>query len=126
MHPYNKSKTAFMTDEGNFFYKVMPFGLKNVGATCQRLIDCIFKDHIGNQVEVYMDDMVVKSEMEGGHVSSLLFVFEVLRKHQLKLNPEKCSFGVRHRVNLGHISQGHVVLGFLVSKAEKMQDWLSK
>ncbi|RDX65917.1 hypothetical protein CR513_55378, partial [Mucuna pruriens] len=51
-------------------------------------MDHIFKDYISNQVEVYVDDMVVKSETEGGHVSSLLSVFEVLRKHQLKLNPQ--------------------------------------
>ncbi|RDY11620.1 Retrovirus-related Pol polyprotein from transposon 17.6, partial [Mucuna pruriens] len=105
MHPCDESKTAFMTDEGNFCYKVMPFDLKNAGATYQRLMDHIFKDHIGNQVKVYMDDMVVKLEMEGGHVNSLLSVFEVLRRHQLKLklNPEKCSFGVRDGKFLGFV-----------------------
>ncbi|RDX69609.1 Retrovirus-related Pol polyprotein from transposon 17.6, partial [Mucuna pruriens] len=84
-----------MTDEGNFCYKVMPFGLKNAGDTYQRLMDRIFKDHIGNQVEVYVDDLVLKLKTKGGYVSSLLSIFKVLRKHHLKLNPKKCSFGIR-------------------------------
>ncbi|RDX78556.1 Retrovirus-related Pol polyprotein from transposon 17.6, partial [Mucuna pruriens] len=87
MHPCDESKTMFMTDEGNFCYK--------------RLMDHIFKDHIGNQLEVYVDDIVVKSGMEGGHVGNLSSVFGVLRKHQLKLNPDKCSFNVRAGKLLG-------------------------
>ncbi|RDX79445.1 Retrovirus-related Pol polyprotein, partial [Mucuna pruriens] len=58
-------------------------------------MDRIFKKHIGNQLEIYVDNMVVKLETEGGHADSLSSIFVVLRKHQLKLNPEKCSFGVR-------------------------------
>ncbi|RDX67377.1 Retrovirus-related Pol polyprotein from transposon opus, partial [Mucuna pruriens] len=58
-------------------------------------MDLIFKDYIGNQLEIYVDDMVVKLETEGGHVGSLSSIFGVLRKHQLKLNLDKCSFDVR-------------------------------
>ncbi|RDX95754.1 Retrovirus-related Pol polyprotein from transposon opus, partial [Mucuna pruriens] len=97
MHPCDEFNTAFMMDEGNFCYKGMPFGLKNEGATYKRLIDHIFKEHI----EVYVDDMVVKSETEVGHADSLPSIFGVLRKHQLKLNPKKCLFGVRADKFLG-------------------------
>jgi hypothetical protein len=61
MHPGDEEKTAFMTDRANFCYKVMPFGLKNAGATYQRLMDKVFKNEIGKTIEVYVDDMVVKS-----------------------------------------------------------------
>jgi hypothetical protein len=61
MHPEDEEKTAFMTDRANFCYKVMPFGLKNAGATYQRLMDKVFKNEIGKTIEVYVDDMVVKS-----------------------------------------------------------------
>ncbi|RDX66013.1 hypothetical protein CR513_55264, partial [Mucuna pruriens] len=73
MHPIDESKTAFIIDKGNFCYKVMPFGLKNARATYQRLMDRIFKDHIGNQLEVYVDDMVVKSKIETSHVETRIF-----------------------------------------------------
>ncbi|RDX58311.1 Retrovirus-related Pol polyprotein from transposon opus, partial [Mucuna pruriens] len=95
MHPCDKSKTTFMIDKGDFCYRVMPFGLKNVVATYQRLMDRIFKEHIGNQLEVYEDNMVVKSKIEEGHVDSLSSIFGVLKRHQLKLNLEKFSFGIK-------------------------------
>ncbi|RDX93842.1 Retrovirus-related Pol polyprotein from transposon opus, partial [Mucuna pruriens] len=86
MHPCDESKTTFMTDGG---------------ATYQRLMDRIFKEHIGNRLKVYVDDMVVKSEIEVGHANNLSSIFGELRNHQLKLNPEKCSFGVRADKFLG-------------------------
>jgi len=61
MYPLDQDKTTFMTEGENYCYKVMPFGLKNEGATYQRLMDKVFKDLIGNTIEVYVDDMVVKS-----------------------------------------------------------------
>jgi len=61
MAPSDMIKIAFIIEEANYFYKVMPFGLKNVGATYQRLIDKVFSHLMGKCVEVYMDDMVVKS-----------------------------------------------------------------
>ncbi|RDX85209.1 Retrovirus-related Pol polyprotein from transposon 17.6, partial [Mucuna pruriens] len=93
MHPQDKAKTAFITDSEAFCYKVMPFGLKNARATYQRLMDKIFKEIMGIDVEVCMDDMMVKSMTASEHCRTLKRVFKILRKHQLKLNPEKCSFG---------------------------------
>ncbi|RDX88927.1 Retrovirus-related Pol polyprotein from transposon 17.6, partial [Mucuna pruriens] len=95
MHPDDEEKTAFITDDRAFYYKVMPFGLKNAGATYQRLMDKIFKDVMGRDVEVYVDDMVAKSKGGEDHCEALGRVFEVLRRHQLRLNPEKCSFEVQ-------------------------------
>ncbi|BFG20860.1 hypothetical protein CerSpe_071340 [Prunus speciosa] len=89
---------------GTFEYVVMPFGLKNVGATYQRAMNAIFHDMIGRNLEVYIDDVVVKSESRQGHLDDLRLAFERMRKHQLKMNPKKCAFGV---------SAGNF-LGFLV------------
>ncbi|RDX85075.1 hypothetical protein CR513_33780, partial [Mucuna pruriens] len=103
MHPSDESKTVFITDEGNFYYRVMSFGLKNVRATYQRLMDQIFKDHISNQLEIYVDNMVVNSKTETRHAESLALVFKVLRRYHLKLNPEKCSFRIKVNKFLGGI-----------------------
>ena len=90
-----------MTDKANYCYKVMPFGLRNAGATFQRLVDKVFKSEIGKTIEVYVDDMVVKSTKEEDHQGSLNKVFDLLRRHNIKLNPEKCSFGVQAGKFLG-------------------------
>ncbi|GKB94699.1 reverse transcriptase domain-containing protein [Tanacetum coccineum] len=60
----DEEKTAFYTDQGTYCYTKMPFGLKNAGATYQRLVDEAFQSHIGQNLEVYVDDMVVKSKPE--------------------------------------------------------------
>ncbi|RDX98499.1 Retrovirus-related Pol polyprotein from transposon 17.6, partial [Mucuna pruriens] len=103
MHPEDEEKTAFITDSGAFCYKVMPFGLKNAGATYQRLMDKVFKEVIGRDIEVYVDDMVVKSESGRSHCEALRRVFRILRRYQLRLNPEKCSFGVQAGRFLGYM-----------------------
>jgi len=72
-----------MTDSDNFYYEVMPFGLKNVGATYQRLMDHLFHDMIGRNVEVYVDDIVVKSDSCKQHIADLKEVFQALRQHQM-------------------------------------------
>ena len=72
----------------------MPFGLKNVGATYQRLVNAMFKDLIGKTMEVYVDDMLVKSRAVADHVDYLGQMFSILRIHQMNLNPLKCAFGV--------------------------------
>uniref|UniRef100_A0A2N9J1F3 Uncharacterized protein n=1 Tax=Fagus sylvatica TaxID=28930 RepID=A0A2N9J1F3_FAGSY len=82
------------TAEGSSATKVMPFGLKNAGATYQRLMNRMFHDQIGRNVEVYVDDMLVKSKEEDGHLDDLRETFQTLRKYQMKLNPSKCAFGV--------------------------------
>ena len=81
----------------------MPFGLKNVGATYQRMMKRMFRDKIGHIVEVYINDMVVKSKRETQHINNLKEVFEVLRQHKLRLNPDKCAFGVGAGKFLGYL-----------------------
>ncbi|RDX67171.1 hypothetical protein CR513_53981, partial [Mucuna pruriens] len=101
MHLMDEAKTTFITNRGNYYYKVMPFGLKNARATYQRLIDRIFKDHINLDLVVYVDDMVAKSAYGKQHYKVLVRVFDILRRHKLKLKPEKCSFGVQAEKFLG-------------------------
>ncbi|XP_021771681.1 uncharacterized protein LOC110735803 [Chenopodium quinoa] len=80
---------------------MMPFGLKNAGATYQRLVDQVFAEQKGRNMEVYVDDSIVKSKEAKDHVSDLAETFATLRKHQMKLNPKKCVFGVRSGKFLG-------------------------
>uniref|UniRef100_A0A2N9IQL1 Reverse transcriptase domain-containing protein n=1 Tax=Fagus sylvatica TaxID=28930 RepID=A0A2N9IQL1_FAGSY len=94
INPVDEEKTAFITSRGIFCYKVMPFGLKNAGATYQRMITKMFSSQLGKTVEVYIDDMVVKSVYAGDHLGDLRVVFNTLRRHHLKLNASKCAFGV--------------------------------
>ncbi|XP_016173632.1 uncharacterized protein LOC107616151 [Arachis ipaensis] len=94
MHPDDEEKIAFVTDQGNFCYKVMPFG-QNTEATYQRLMDKVFKEQIGRNIEIYVDDMVVKSSSEKQHKRDLNEIFEQLKKHNMRLNTEKCAFGVQ-------------------------------
>jgi hypothetical protein len=93
--------TAFMTNTCNYFYKVMPFGLKNVGATYQRLMDRVFARQIGRNLEVYIDDMVIKSIDDNSHHQDLEEILTTVRKYNMRLNPTKCSFGVQAGKFLG-------------------------
>ena len=70
-----RKKTSFITDMGTYCYKVMPFGLKNAGATYQRLVTKMFQEHLGKTMEVYIDDMLVKSAQEGDHIQYLSDTF---------------------------------------------------
>ncbi|XP_010462569.1 PREDICTED: uncharacterized protein LOC104743154 [Camelina sativa] len=103
MHKNDQEKTAFITDQGTYCYKVMPFGLKNAGATYQRLVNRMFADQLGRTMEVYIDDMLVKSTHAADHVSHLAKCFEVLNRYNMKLNPAKCSFGVTSGEFLGYL-----------------------
>ena len=85
---------SFISPETNYHYVVMPFGLKNAGATYQRMMTRMFRDKIGSTVEVYIDDMVVKSQEDQRHMDNLFEVFEILRQYRLCLNADKCVFGV--------------------------------
>jgi len=67
MHEPDQEKTSFVTSQGLFCYKVMPFGLKNAGFTYRRLVNRMFQPQIGRNVEVYIDDMLVKSKEESQH-----------------------------------------------------------
>ena len=99
----NQEKTAFVTRVRNYYYKVMPFGLKNAGSTYQRMMTRMFKSLLGKNIEIYIDDMVVKSKMVSEHLGDLQVVFEILRSYKLRLNASKCSFGVGSRKFLGYM-----------------------
>ena len=90
----DQEKTAFITSQGLYCYKVMPFGLKNAEATYQRLVNKMFSKQIGRNMEVYVDDILVKSKEEPAHLDDLKETFAMLRQYQMKLNPSKCVFGV--------------------------------
>ncbi|KAL0339476.1 UNVERIFIED_CONTAM: Retrovirus-related Pol polyprotein from transposon [Sesamum angustifolium] len=94
-------RVSFITSGGTFCYVAMPFGLKNAGATYQRLVDKIFRPQLGRNMEVYMDDMLVNIKEDHNHVKDLEETFTVLRKYRLKLNPRKCTFRVSGRHFLG-------------------------
>ncbi|KAK0572021.1 hypothetical protein LWI29_024976 [Acer saccharum] len=101
MHHSDQEKTSFITNQGLYCYKMMPFGLKNAGATYQRLVNKLFKEHIGHTMEVYVDDMITKSQQVEQHLDHLRETFDVLRKNQMQLNPDKCTFGVSTGKYLG-------------------------
>ena len=103
LEPKDQGKTAFISPNANYHYTVMPFGLKNVRATYQRMMTRMFRDKIGCTVEVYIDNMVVKSKQEGRYIKDLQGAFEVLQQHKLHLNAEKCVFGVGVGKLLGYL-----------------------
>ena len=90
----DQEKTAFITSQGLYCYKVMPFGLKNARATYQRLVNKMFNRQIGRNMEVYVDDMLVKSKEKLAHLDNLRETFTTLKQYQMKLNPSKCVFVV--------------------------------
>ena len=98
----DQEKTAFVTPVGNYHYKVMPFDLKNAGSTYQRMMTKMFESQIGN-VKVYIDDMIVKSKLVSEHLADLSNIFEILRRHKLRLNASKCSFGMGSGKFLGYM-----------------------
>ena len=106
MEDADQEKTFFDTSQGLFCYKVMSFGLKNAGATYQRLMNKMFARQIGRNVQVYVDDMLVKSLREDNNLGDLQETFNTLREYNMKLNLNKCVF----RVIVGKF------LGFMVSQ----------
>ena len=106
MKEEDQEKTSFVTSQGLFCYKVMPFGLKNAGATYQRLMNKMFTHQLGRNVQLYVDDMLVKSVHENDHLNNLQETFNTLQSYNMKLNPSKCMFGV----TVGKF------LGFMVSQ----------
>lgn len=103
MNEEDQEKTTFVIEKGLYCYKVMSFGLKNAGATYQRLVNKMFKEQLGKTMEVYIYDMVIKSKKKEDNVSDLAETFQVLNKYQMKLNPTKCTFGVLSEQFLGHV-----------------------
>ena len=102
MDELDQEKTSFVTSQGLFCYKVMSFGLKNAGATYQRLMNKMFANQIGRNVQVYIDDMLVKSRMED-HLEDLKETFNTFHYYNMKLNLSKCAFGVTVGKFLGFI-----------------------
>lgn len=99
----DEEKTAFHTNQGIFCYRKMPFGLKNEGATYQRLVDMIFQKQIGRNLEVYVDDLVIKSHSKAEVLRDVEETFATLRRINMKLNPKKCTFGAEEGMFLGHL-----------------------
>ena len=103
MDEKDAKKTAFTTPWGTYCYRFMPFGLKNAGATYMRAMTTIFHDMMHKEVEVYVDDVIIKSRTQIDHVHNLRKFFESLKKYNLKLNPTNCAFGVPSGKLLGFI-----------------------
>nr|GEW34843.1 reverse transcriptase domain-containing protein [Tanacetum cinerariifolium] len=99
----DEEKTAFHTGQRVYCYTNMPFGLKNAGATYQRMMDKAFESQVGRNIEVYVDDLVVKSHTEAEMVRDIEETFRTLCKVNMKLNPKKCSFGLAEGVFLGYL-----------------------
>ena len=99
----DQEKTSFVIAQGTYCYRVMPFGLKNARATYQSLVNRMFQKQIGTTMEVYIDDMLVKSTTAELQVAHLSEAFQILRNYNMKLNPAKCTFGVSAGKFLGFI-----------------------
>ncbi|PKA61501.1 RNA-directed DNA polymerase like [Apostasia shenzhenica] len=99
----DEEKTVFITDFGTYCYNVMPFGLKNADATYQHMIDVVFRDQRGRNLEAYVDDILVKSKTLEGHLGNLRETLDILRRFNLKLNPTKCTFGAASGKCLGYL-----------------------
>ena len=101
MHPPDVEKTTFITPHELYYYNVIPFGLKNVGVTYERLVTKIFWPLIGRTMEVYIDDMLVKTKERPDHTKHLEETFKLLGTNDMKLNALKCVFGVSSGKFLG-------------------------
>lgn len=102
MHPNNQEKTSVMMSRGIYCYKVMPFGLKNASSTYQKLVNMMFTKQICQIMEVYIDDMLVKSLEAEDHIANVQHAFSRLRKYNMKLKPSKFSSRVSSGKFLGH------------------------
>jgi hypothetical protein len=106
IHPIDQYKTTFTTSWGTFAYRVMPFGLKNAGATFQRAMTYIFHD-LAKIILVYLDDLTTRSKKRTQHLDDLRIIFQQCHRYNIRLNPLKCVFCV---------TAGHL-LGFIVSQS---------
>ncbi|GLU04845.1 hypothetical protein SLE2022_219740 [Rubroshorea leprosula] len=106
MAPEDEEKISFYAGDEIYCYVMMPFGLKNAGATYQKMVTIVFRTQIGRNLEVYVDDIVVKSLKAEDHLTDLEETFNNLRKNRMRLNPAKCIFGV----------ESGKFLGFMVSR----------
>ena len=99
----NQEKATFCAPNGNYHYRVMPFGLKNAGSMYQRMMMRMFESQIGRNIAAYIDDMVKKSRQVEEHLANLGETFSVLKEHKLRRNASKCSFGVSLRKFFGYM-----------------------
>ena len=97
----DQEKNLFVTSQGLYCYNIMPFGLENAGATYQRLVNRMFSHQIGRNVEVFVDDMLVKRKDEANHLEDLKETFSTLCKYNMKLNLAKCVFAIASGKFLG-------------------------
>jgi Reverse transcriptase (RNA-dependent DNA polymerase) len=102
----DEHKTTFVTDQGLYYYKVMPFGLKNIWATYQRMVNKVFHKQLGRNMKAYIDDMVVKIPSAVDHLVDLEEAFSVMMTMNMKLNPTKSLFRL----------SGEKFFGFIVSE----------
>nr|GEV90528.1 reverse transcriptase domain-containing protein [Tanacetum cinerariifolium] len=115
----DEEKTAFHIGQGVYCYTKMPFGLKNAGATYQRLMDKAFAGQVGRNIEVYVDDLVIKTHTEAEMMRDVEETFRTLRKVNMKLNPKKCSFRLAEGVFLGgKISAAVLDLKKIIKKSD--------
>ncbi|CAL8162198.1 unnamed protein product [Prunus armeniaca] len=117
MYPADQESTSFITDRGTYCYQVMPFSLKNAGATYQQLVNHMFADQIGKSMEVYVDNMLVKNVHADQYIADLAVTFAILRSYDMKLNLAKCVFGVDSGKFLGFL----VSHGDIETNPEKIQ-----
>ncbi|CAA0811885.1 Unknown protein, partial [Striga hermonthica] len=103
MDPEDSEHTSFYSARGLYCYTMMPFGLKNARATYQRLVNIMFATLIGHTMEVYVDDMLVKSVHVSDHITHLQDMFAILRSYSMVLNPKKCTFRVESGKFLGYM-----------------------
>lgn len=104
-NPRDKEKTSFITNERTYYYKAMLFVLRNARATYQKVMNALFKDQIDRNMEVFVDDMLVKSLKAPSHIIDLNEAFAILRRNSMSFNLTKCAFG---------LTRGNV-LGFMVT-----------
>ena len=122
IHPPDIEKTAFNTRYGHHEFCVMPFGLTNAPATFQTLMESVFADFLDKFVIVYLDDVLIFSRDEDEHRRHVRLVLERLREHKLYASREKCEFGRRSVLFLGHVISEDG-LGMDQSKVSAIRDW---
>ncbi|GJU75223.1 reverse transcriptase domain-containing protein [Tanacetum coccineum] len=136
MEKEDEEKMTFITNQGICCYLKMPFGLKNAGATYQHLVDKAFQRQIGRNLEVYVDDLVIKSRTEEEIIRDIAKTFKTLWQINMKLNPKKCTFGMQEGMFLGYkvntdglkvcFCQSHEEIHCLSSKPEDKKNATKK
>ena len=107
MYEPDEEHTSLITYRDLYYYKAIPFSLKNTEATYQRLVNGIFKDLIEKSIEVYVDNMLVKAKTVRDNIEHLNQMFNILRKYRMKLDPLKCAFRVGSGKHLGFMVNQH-------------------